>query len=143
MQRTFVSRTGRPAHQRGVTLIELMVALVLGLVVSGAALALFMTNRQTYVASENMDRIQEASRIAFELMARDLREADGNPCSNKLVPENRLSGSTTYAWWSDWGAGLRGYDGATAFADDGFGTAATKRVAGTPAVESWDCGANR
>ena len=32
--------------QRGVTLVELMVALVLGLVVSGAALALFMTNKQ-------------------------------------------------------------------------------------------------
>ena len=50
------------ASQRGVTLVELMVAMVLGLVVSGAALALFMTNKQVYTASENLDRIQEASR---------------------------------------------------------------------------------
>ena len=50
---------GAPSDQRGVTLVELMVALVLGLVVSGAALALFMTNKQVYTASENLDRLQE------------------------------------------------------------------------------------
>ncbi|WP_256451761.1 PilW family protein [Luteimonas sp. NJZ50] len=144
-------RGGTRAGQRGVTLIELMVALVLGLIVTGAALALFATNRKTYVAAENLDRIQESSRTAFELMARDLREADGNPCSNELAYDgtnpgtngtfrNVLKGaSTPYAWWSNWGngAGLRGYTGAQAFADDGFGTAPLKRVAGTPAVELW------
>ncbi len=140
------SYSNAPARQRGVTLIELMVALVLGLVLSGAALALFMTNRQTYIASENMDRIQEASRVAFELMSRDLREADGNPCKNNLLlRENKLS-NINYAWWSNWGAGsswnnwkagLRGYDGTQAFSDDSFGTSAKKRVSGTPAIESW------
>ena len=60
---------GAPSDQRGVTLVELMVALVLGLVVSGAALALFMTNKQVYTSSENLDRVQESSRTAFELMA--------------------------------------------------------------------------
>jgi type IV pilus assembly protein PilW len=125
------------AGQRGVTLVELMVALVLGLVVSGAALALFMTNKQVYTASENLDRIQEASRSAFELMARDLREADGNPCSDELTLNNELNSYATYAWWSDWGDGLKGYTGAEAFADKPFGTGEGDRVAGTPAVELW------
>ncbi len=133
------SRAALPARQRGVTLVELMVALVLGLVVSGAALALFLTNRQTYVASENLDRIQEASRTAFELMSRDLREAGGNPCSNELTIKNQL-GATT-AWWSKWGngtaTGLIGYAAAEPFPDDGFGTAARKRVDGTAAIDSW------
>lgn len=130
-----------PARQRGVTLIELMVALVLGLVVSGAALALFLTNKQTYVASENMDRIQEASRTAFELMARDLREAGGNPCSNELTVKTQLGTAATYAWWSKWGAGvpngLVGYPATTPFPDDGFGTAVMKRVTGTAAIDAW------
>ena len=135
---------GAPLDQRGVTLVELMVALVLGLVVSGAALALFMTNKQVYTSSENLDRIQESSRTAFELMARDIREADGNPCDNEFNRDslkNVLKNSATYAWWSDWGAGqgtgLKGYTGATPFTDVGFGTGAGDRVAGTPAIELW------
>ena len=112
-------------HARGVTLVELMVALVLGLVVSGAALALFMTHKQVYTSSENLDRIQESSRTAFELMARDLREADGNPCSSEITPvSNGLKNHTTYKWWSTWGAGatandagagLQGYTGTEPF----------------------------
>lgn len=136
MQRN-LNRSASPARQRGVTLIELMVALVLGLVVSGAALALFLTSRQTYVASENMDRIQETSRTAFELMARDIREADSNPCNSDLVPQNGLSGASTFAWWSDWGDGLLGIPGGTAFPDAGFGTAEGDRVSGTQAIEMW------
>ena len=135
--------------QRGVTLVELMVALVLGLVVSGAALALFMTNKQVYMASENLDRVQETSRTAFELMARDLREANGIPCTNDLGIYflNDLKNPTNY-WWGNWGYdstvtstnlgdGLRGYTGTDAFPDDDFGTAAGKRVNGTPAIEVW------
>lgn len=128
------------ASQRGVTLVELMVALVLGLVVSGAALALFMTNKQVYTTSENLDRLQETSRSAFELMARDLREADGNPCKNEITLTNELKNSATFAWWSNWGDGLRGYTGAQEFAVPArstFGTTQYKRVAGTQAVELW------
>jgi type IV pilus assembly protein PilW len=117
-----------------------MVALVLGLVVSGAALALFMTNKQVYTASENLDRLQETSRTAFELMARDLREADGNPCKNEITLTNELS-DPNYAWWSDWGDGMRGYTGDEEFAITGatslFGSNAGNRVKGTPAVELW------
>ena len=130
-------RCAVPANQRGVTLIELMVALVLGLIVTGAALALFATNRQTYTASEDLGRVQEATRAAFELMTRDLREADGNPCSNEITLTNQLQNSASYAWWSDWGAGLRGYTGLEALPDVAFGTTAGARVAGTPAVELW------
>lgn len=138
---------GRFLDQRGVTLVELMVALVLGLVVSGAALALFMTNKQVYTTSENLDRVQETSRTAFELMARDLREADGNPCTNDLDTAfvNGLKNATTY-WWGKWGYdpagaklgdGLRGYTGTEDFTDAPFGTAQGDRVKGTPAVEAW------
>ncbi len=137
---------GRPFDQRGVTLVELMVALVLGLVVSGAALALFMTNKQVYMTSENLDRVQETSRTAFELMARDLREANGNPCSKDIELSNGLKNATNY-WWGKWGFdstpadlgdGLHGYTGTVAFADAPFGTGAGDRVAGTPAVEVWN-----
>ena len=59
----------------GFSLMELMVALVLGLIVAGAAIAIFSANRKTYAATESLGRTQEGVRTAFELMGRDLRAA--------------------------------------------------------------------
>jgi type IV pilus assembly protein PilW len=134
---TFTRRTFRgPRHARGITLIELMIALVLGLVVTGAALALFVTNRQTYTASENLNRMQETARSAFELMSRDIREAATNPCDSTMALTNQIKDSTT-RWWTNWdlATGVQGYPAATAFPDAGFGTGEGDRVNGTAAIE--------
>jgi type IV pilus assembly protein PilW len=85
-----------PRRARGVTLVELMVALVLGLVVAGAALAVLLASRTTYVATEDMGRLQENGRVAFELMSRDLRAAATVPCSSTTVPEQQVIGTD---WW--------------------------------------------
>lgn len=68
------------AVQRGFTLVELMVALLLGLLVVAAASSLFLSNKRVYGATEAINRIQENQRGAFEILARDIREAAGNPC---------------------------------------------------------------
>lgn len=83
----------------GVTLIELMIALVLGLLVSAAALGVFSSNRETFRSTENMSRLQENARVAFELMSRDIREAGGIPCGNGISPTNNLASADT-TWWS-------------------------------------------
>lgn len=118
----------------GFTLVELMIALLLGLVVSGAATALFITNRQTYVASESLARVQENARTAFELMARDVREAAGNPCANDTPMANVLN-SPGSLWWTNWANGIVGYGGSAALTSTPFGTGAAQRVAGTDAIE--------
>lgn len=76
-------------HRRmgGVSLIELMIAMVLGIVVMGAAFAVFLSNRNTFTANEGVGRIQESARVAFELMSRDIRAAGGSACSNMSVVE--------------------------------------------------------
>jgi type IV pilus assembly protein PilW len=120
-----------------VTLVELMVALVLGLVVTGAALAVFVTNRQTYIATENIGRLQEGARIAFELMSRDLRQAAMVPCANEDELSTRfVNAIDSTDWWNSWesgSSGIRGYgsaDGTFAFA-----TGTGGRVTGTDALE--------
>lgn len=130
-------RLRQPRHartQRGVTLIELMVALVLGLIVTGAALALFVANRQTYLATESLGYLQESAGTAFELMSRDLREAAGNPCDGTVDVVNVLKNPASN-WYTDFAAGMRGYGGSTPFPDAAFGTGKGQRVAGTDAVE--------
>lgn len=121
-------------HAAGVTLVELMIALVLGLVVTGAAIALFSTNRRTYQATEELGRIQENVRAAYELMARDLREGAGNACGSDVTLVNVVK-TPAARWYSDWAGGIRAYDGATAFADAPFGTGRGQRIAGTDAIE--------
>lgn len=75
------------ARSTGFSLVELMIAMVLGLLVMGAAFAVFMSNQNTYRANEGLNRIQEAARTAFELMSRDIRAAGGSACSNLAFME--------------------------------------------------------
>lgn len=77
-----------PRHSTGLSLIELMISMVLALVVMGAAFAIFMSNQSTFRTSEGLSRIQENARVAFELMARDIRAAGGSACSNASMIEN-------------------------------------------------------
>lgn len=96
--------------QDGFTLIELMIALVLGLLVIGAAGSLFLSNRKVYGSTESVNRIQENQRTAFELMARDIREAGGNPCTRNIV--NMLDTSKPGgSYWTGWEDGISGKKG--------------------------------
>lgn len=121
--------------QNGVTLIELMISLLLGLILIGGLLSSFIANKNSFRVSENLARIQENSRIGFELMSRSIREAGDNPCGAKLVANVIRSGGAI-PWWADWNAGtIVGFDGTedtTQIA--GFGTAEGNRVSGTDAI---------
>lgn len=75
------------ARQHGFGLIELMVAMTLGLLVLGAAIGIFQSNQQTFKANEGVNRIQESARVAYEMIANDIRSAGGAACSNLATPD--------------------------------------------------------
>ena len=52
---------------KGFTLVELMVALVLGFILIAGVLNIFNSNRENFRVTENLARIQENSRVAFDL----------------------------------------------------------------------------
>lgn len=130
-RRPSVRRPARAARasSHGFSLIELMISLVLGLLVSSAAIAMFLSNSRTYRATESLSRVQENARIAFELMARDIREAGATPCSRN-IPVGTALNNPTANWWSDWGNGLRGYENG-ALAGSLAGTDAIELLAGS------------
>lgn len=68
------SRRG-PAGQRGLTLLELMLAMLLGLLVTAGIVALFTATNKTSRAQAAMSRIQENGRYAVSRMEADLRMA--------------------------------------------------------------------
>lgn len=71
----------RIRKSRGFTLVELMIALVLGLVVVGGSMALFVSQRVTHQQSGDMSNIQNEGRIALDALVRDLRGAGDFGCN--------------------------------------------------------------
>ncbi|MEP5232655.1 MAG: PilW family protein [Alloalcanivorax sp.] len=63
------------AAQKGFSLVELMVALVLGLIVTAAAIQLFITNQKTFVLQQTASQLQQDSQQVMRFMIRDLRKA--------------------------------------------------------------------
>lgn len=133
-------RRGRPSvkdGQRGFTLVELLVAMTLGLVLIGGVISVVVTTRQTLRVNENLAHMQEGARFSFELMAREIREAGMVPCGTRLTANVlRTAGSPNVAWWASTDAGmLRGFDQDQDSVDiAGIGNALGDRVAGTDAI---------
>lgn len=117
----------------GFTLIELMIAMLLGLLVVAAAISIFVANRRTYVVTEDLGRVQESARVAFEIMARDLRTAGGNACDRDAPVADVVTPGG--AWWSDWSSAVVGYTPSQTVPGLPAGAAVGQRVVGTEVVE--------
>jgi len=72
----------RRATQAGISLVETLVALVLGLVMVSVAFNLYMSNRSVFRQIEGMVRLQESASIATALLENDIRHAAGTLCRN-------------------------------------------------------------
>lgn len=96
------------ARMAGMTLIELMISMVIGLVVLSAVAMIFTSSNQAYRTTDGLGRVQENMQFGFEMMSRDIREAGGNPCDIGLPVANvaDLGGAN---WWSNWSQAVRGY----------------------------------
>ncbi|WP_062817604.1 PilW family protein [Alcanivorax sp. NBRC 102024] len=69
------------AAQRGFSLVELMVAMVLGLIVTLAAVQIFTANLRSSETQKVMTEVQESGRYAIQMLSSDLRRA-GTPMSD-------------------------------------------------------------
>lgn len=76
-----------PASQRGLSLVELMIAIGLGLFLTWGAIQAFLSGKQTYSMQQAVSRIQENSRLAQEFLTFDIRNAGAYGCaSDQFVP---------------------------------------------------------
>ncbi|HOV97338.1 MAG TPA: prepilin-type N-terminal cleavage/methylation domain-containing protein [Thermomonas sp.] len=93
-----MSHKSQPLQRRsqGFTLVELMIAMVLGLLVLGAALAVFQSNQRTFSSNEGQNRVQENARIAYEMMGRDIRSVGSSACSSEAMVLGSDSNSTAF-----------------------------------------------
>lgn len=71
--RSSVSRSRR--HARGLTLLELLVALAIGIFLVGGVVSLFLASKRSYTETDRFARVAESGRFALVTLGRDLRQA--------------------------------------------------------------------
>jgi type IV pilus assembly protein PilW len=77
--------------QSGVTLVELMIAMVLGLLVSGGIITVFLTTSNSNRVQNQLARLQEEGRYAIGRLVSDLRMANAHYCANTGGLANQTS----------------------------------------------------
>jgi len=81
--------------QGGLTLIEIMVALLIGAFLLAGVIQIFIANKQTYRVQENLSRIQENGRFAVDYLSRYIRMAGyvtKTPLNdNKALARNKIA----------------------------------------------------
>ena len=65
----------RPARQRGLTLVELMISITLGLLVVLAATAMLLASKSSYTTMDDDTAVRDSARFAIENITRSLRQA--------------------------------------------------------------------
>lgn len=79
------------SKQKGLSIVELMIALVLGLVVTGAVVQVFANNKQMYRMQDANARLQENGRYAIHTIAEKIRKAGFKGCVTRSKGGNLVS----------------------------------------------------
>ena len=95
-----------PARQTGVTLVELMVSIAIGMIIVLFITSLFLTSRQSSRLSDDNSRMQEEGRAVMYIMARNLQQAGfGDVVSTDMSSSTSRGSLTGFS-----GNALRGCD---------------------------------
>jgi type IV pilus assembly protein PilW len=85
---SYARELSRLRYGAGLTLVELLIALVMGLVLLAGVVTVFVANKQTYRHQDALARLQENGRFAINRMERDIRRAAG---SGSCAPANPIN----------------------------------------------------
>lgn len=89
----------RGKRARGFSLAEFMVAVTIGLVIIGGVGSIYVSSKQTYRSNDNLSRVQENIRIAFDVMTHDIRQASYMGCAGQDATfYNDLNNSSDLLW---------------------------------------------
>jgi len=70
--------------QAGLTLVEMMVAITVGLILLAGVIQIFASNKQTYRIQDATSRLQENGRFAVDMLRRDIRMAGFWGCNSNI-----------------------------------------------------------
>ncbi len=104
-------------NQRGLSLVELMVAITIGLLLLAGVIQVFASTKQTYRVHEGLSRVQESGRFAMEFLTRDLRMAGFWGCTRST---NNLTNHLNFDFDSTGNGTADSYSEALSFNNSGI-----------------------
>lgn len=99
---------GLTSRQRGLSLVELMIALALSMIIVLAVGEVYVGSRQTYRTQDALSRLQENARYAVETMGYDLRMAGQVGCSFDTTKVANVLNTPAYG--DLFGDSMKGYE---------------------------------
>ncbi|WGL18188.1 PilW family protein [Microbulbifer bruguierae] len=72
-------------QQRGISLVELMISITIGLILMTGVVQLFLSSRVTFSTQQALARVQESGRLAMDFLAKDIRMAGFAGCSSRHI----------------------------------------------------------
>jgi type IV pilus assembly protein PilW len=99
----------------GLSLVELMIAMTLGLIVMVAVGEVYLSSSRTYRSQEALSRLQESARYALETLSYDIRMAGQVGCSYDKTQSVNVLNDTSYG--DIFGEPLRGIEDGDAIPD--------------------------
>lgn len=72
-------------RQNGLSLIELLISLTLGIVLMTGVAQMFLTSKETYTTQQAISRIQETGRMAINFLSHDVRMAGYMGCNSRVT----------------------------------------------------------
>src|SRR6056297_2296055 len=92
----FPRPTSVSRRSAGFSLVELMVAITLGLLLTAGMVQLFSSTKVTFRTNDALARVQENGRFTLEMLKRELREAGTNGfCAAQLEVRSHLDSADT------------------------------------------------
>lgn len=96
------------SKQRGLSLVELMVSITIGLILLAGVLSIFLSSKVTYFANEKTARLQENGRVALDLIQHDVRSAGFAGCARVAPFISTLNSPTSMLW--NYSVPLQGFE---------------------------------
>lgn len=127
MNERFIPRTPSHSFQQGMSLVEIMVALVASLILMAGVGQVFTSSKKTANIQDAQSRLQENARLAMQVLARSVREAGYIGCSSKVGLSNVLNPAV---------AGPHTYENNYTY--EGFGYAADARLSTIAAIHGFE-----
>ncbi|MGB0957101.1 MAG: PilW family protein [Litorivicinus sp.] len=99
--------------KRGFSLVELMIALLIGSILMAGVFTVLVGAKQTYRVQDELSRTQENARFAAEFIARDLRMAGFRGCRPSLPVTPMINSATD--WRYDLTTPIQGFQGVSSY----------------------------
>ena len=117
------------------SLIELMIAMLIGIILLGGATTMFMTNKRVYKEQNEMGLLQENARFTMELLAYDIRMAGYVGChADNAQVTNNLNNSDAATHIYNFSRSIEGSESAANWAPSNSADNVANMVSGTDGI---------